>query len=315
MGFPGIFSASFPFTTSTPPGPTGLHINWTTPQGQVLAQADPVALQVSTDSTITLVRITLSTLDGDQTLVYDGSFTPEFSTSTVTTSPTLYSFSIQPTQGWQGSFLLIVEAEDSSPNSLSSTSFFYAPTPTQGSVLTQYVESVQSLSQYIVRLKLSIPVLVDQNYLDPTNYLFTQYDTDQNNVLAKEVINPFQANSSKHTGHSDEILIVTSKHNVGKVYTVEVRNLLTVDSTTLTGPADYPARFTKVDSMLTNFSGFYDTRPTAVLGTVMRAIAREDDIIGGAYYDHVLPKRDYMPSNVLTLNGQPLTLNGQYLVL
>lgn len=309
--------SDFVFDIEAPLPPVPPTVDWTTAPGSVLNPSDSIVVSVLTSDTLTGVTISATSLEGHSFLIYAGGvFSPGYETSAVIYDSTGAHFTLTADHGWTDTFSLTVSAQTVPGASTADTALYVItgglPAPPS---LPQYVESIQSLSQYIVRLKLTIPVLVDQNYLDPANYLFTQYDTDQNNVLAKEVINPFQANSSKHTRHSDEILIVTSKHSVGKVYTVEVKNLLTADSITLTGPADYPARFTKVDSMLTNFSGFYDTRPTAVLGTVMRAIAREDDIIGGAYYDHVLPKRDYMPSNVLTLNGQPLTLNGQYLVL
>lgn len=85
------------------------------------------------------------------------------------------------------------------------------------------------------------------------------------------------------------VYVVITEPTIGKTYSVTFQSLYTIAGT-IVDPilCKFIARPTKEDAVIRTRPGLYDVTPDSTLRKVMSAIARQDDLIGGARNDQFL---------------------------
>lgn len=122
----------------------------------------------------------------------------------------------------------------------------------------------------------------NSNLKNPVNYSITA--TDPSSLVVRV--------ESVRTGKSfsaSSILLVVSRFTVGAEYTVVVSSAVTTtagDSLFISeNSAKFIGRNTKIDSAVTSRPAMYDTTITSRLRSILNAIMREDELIGGSRSD------------------------------
>jgi hypothetical protein len=133
-------------------------------------------------------------------------------------------------------------------------------------------------------LEFNAPMRNEPALLDVANYAITPVGAGQSvnviSVLSGNRVNPTQ------------IQLIITNFSIGEKYLITVSSgIHVVDGTSLDASGrtgHFVGRRTKIDSLISSRPQMYDVRPTSVLRTILTAIGRQDDLLGGS-------RKDYLP--------------------
>lgn len=134
------------------------------------------------------------------------------------------------------------------------------------------------LGDDVVVLYLNDTVVVNSAFLDKTNYTISVLE-GSGAISIRNILPPKTALTT------NKIIIELDKPTKGTKYQILVSNLTTPSNTSVTGPAKFIGRRTKLATMLRGLAPHWDTRPTSLLRGLLAAVSIEDDRIGGSRSD------------------------------
>lgn len=140
------------------------------------------------------------------------------------------------------------------------------------------------MARDLLLLTFSVPMANNAALKAKSNYTISPLDTTQ---IAPQVLDVLTGN----TRNPQQIFLVVDSFVVGQTYSIVVNSALrAVDNTQLDTDgylAQFAGRRTKIDNIVGSRPQMYDTRPRSLLRTLLNAIGREDDIIGGSRNDRI----------------------------
>jgi hypothetical protein len=137
------------------------------------------------------------------------------------------------------------------------------------------------LSETVIELTFNTPVIVDAALLDTSNFQVEFYSAPgSTDVLVHRVMPGDSGGTSKFVS---TVQLITSKHTTGIRYKLTINNISSTLGGTLSAAevAGTGAR-TKVDDILSNIPSHFDKRPESLIRSLLSAIGKQDDLIGGS---------------------------------
>lgn len=133
----------------------------------------------------------------------------------------------------------------------------------------------------LVELVFTRNIKMDAVARDASTYQLELRSSEGRSVEVRRVLLPIDVTVS------DRVYLVVSRPTAGAVYRVHVlQSLRTPAGETHTTPAsDVIARPTKIDSIVNSRPRFYSRRPEGVHRSLLNAIGRQDDLIGGSFQE------------------------------
>jgi len=157
------------------------------------------------------------------------------------------------------------------------------------------VESIDVLDANKIRVVFSGDVVVDDNLLDPNNYVIEFADnlgfTDVDTIKVFPAVPKAESDSVQSNLVSTRYVeLLTKYHAPGQSYRITITNIRAADGTIVAERAlDATARRTKVDNILADAPSHIDTRPGANARALLVALGLEDDRIGGSLRELIIP--------------------------
>ncbi len=140
------------------------------------------------------------------------------------------------------------------------------------------ITSIELVSSTLVKLVYSVDVLVNDSYYDISNYIVTGTA-----ATVKEVM-PVYSTASIESPTASYTLLRLNPLLPGQSYTFGVTNLVSRYGTSVEADTlDIVAHSTKTDSALNILPSHFNKTPGSVVYSILSAITRSDEIIGGAF--------------------------------
>lgn len=145
-----------------------------------------------------------------------------------------------------------------------------------------FVESVTFITPYLLRLKLSSHVVIDELYTDPSNYDIRLH---KGTGTALEVVRVLDIHGEVNS--TNYLYLETDQHTIGLDYEIRIDKLHKTNGVpvSMANWAPYAARNTKTMAGLKSLPSHFDRRPDSLILNLMAAITLEDDAIGGSRND------------------------------
>lgn len=139
------------------------------------------------------------------------------------------------------------------------------------------LSNMEVLSRRTILAEFSDELLVDEAYLDPANYTVSIV-TGTGPIRVLRVL-PINTNTAL------SVILVTDYMTPGTRYQLSLSDLNDRVGNIIGGVGDLDAKDTKVDSILRSIPRHFDHRPESIMATVLTAIGKQDQDIGGARAD------------------------------
>ena len=162
-----------------------------------------------------------------------------------------------------------------------------------GDAASSTVDSIDILDANKIRIIFSGNVIVDENLLNPDNYLIEFSDNEGFTDVEAISVTPSVPDVLVDATQANEVSarwveVLTSYHTPGQSYRITVLNVLAVDGAVVEeNPLDATARRTKVDQVLSNVTKHFDKRLGSAPRALLTAIGLEDDRIGGSLNEEI----------------------------
>lgn len=143
--------------------------------------------------------------------------------------------------------------------------------------LDALVSDIEVYTRRTVRIKFTDEVVVNDAYNDINNY----------DISIVEGTGPVEVVSVLSTNESTtlELILVTQPMTAGTTYSLAVTQLFRRGGTTFNLVGSFIYRDTKTDSALRSIPKHFDKRETSLIATLLTAIGRQDDLLGGSRND------------------------------
>ncbi len=134
------------------------------------------------------------------------------------------------------------------------------------------------LAHNLILLRFDADLVVDSAYLDPTNYAVEVVD-GSGPVAVRRVL---RVNDLV----SEEVILVTDRMTLGTTYRVYTSASISArNGSPATTTGLITSRDTKVDSILRSLPKHFDKTPESTIASLLTAVARQDELIGGGRSD------------------------------
>jgi hypothetical protein len=172
--------------------------------------------------------------------------------------------------------------------------------------------TANQLTENTIIMELSSMVVVDSNLFDVTNYLVEVIDGAGDIAIRKivNVMDPARTHQqqTQHTTlipiqflTTDSIIIHVDKPTKGTTYRITATNLTSTDGSLVSGIGDFIGYRTKIETLRRSIPNHFDKKPESILSSLLIAIGREDDFIGGTGL-----RLSGLPNILLLEDGEPL---------
>lgn len=142
------------------------------------------------------------------------------------------------------------------------------------------VSDLDALTRKTLRIEFTDEVVTDDAYYDVSNYAIELID-GSGPIEIKSVL-PVNGTSTL------ELVLITQPMTLGSTYQLTANNLKNRNGSTISFSGQYIYRDTKVDSSLRSIPKHFDKRATSIMFSVLAAIGKQDDIIGGSRSDRLV---------------------------
>jgi len=142
------------------------------------------------------------------------------------------------------------------------------------------VSDLDVLTRKTLRVAFTDEIVTNDSYFDVSNYSITLVDGSG----PVEVVSVLPVNGTS----SLELVLVTQPMTLGTTYQLTANNLNDRNGATISFSGQYIYRDTKVDSALRSVPKHFDKRATSLIHSLLAAIGKQDDIIGGSRSDRLV---------------------------
>ena len=139
--------------------------------------------------------------------------------------------------------------------------------------------NIDIYSNRLVRFLFDDEILVNDAYNDPTNYR-VQVINGSGPVEVVGVL-PINKNTSL------DVILITQPLTAGTTYVATAISLTDRNDVSALYFGNFIARVTKIDSVLRSIPKHFDKRSTSLLSSMLQAVGKSDDTIGGSRKDSI----------------------------
>jgi len=169
-------------------------------------------------------------------------------------------------------------------------SYVYGTGSTYGSApSTALFSELYMLSETVIEITFSTPIMINDALKDTSNYQIEFFgNAGSTDVEVKRILAGPPEGSPNELKYTSSIYLVTSVHTKGQKYKITISGLTSTLGGVLssTDLHDTGTR-TKVDEILSSIPSHYDKRPESTIRSILTAIGKQDDLIGGSRREEI----------------------------
>lgn len=142
------------------------------------------------------------------------------------------------------------------------------------------VSDLDVLTRKAIQVTFTDEIVTNDNYYNAANYSIALID-GSGPVEIRDVL-PVNGTSSL------ELVLITQPMTLGSTYQLTANDLNDRNGATISFSGQFIYRDTKVDSALRSIPKHFDKRATSITHSLLAAIGKQDDIIGGSRSDRLV---------------------------
>ena len=142
------------------------------------------------------------------------------------------------------------------------------------------VSDLDVLTRKALRVEFTDEIVTNDNYYDVSNYALELVEGSG----PVEIVSVLPVNGTS----SLELVLITQPMTLGTTYQLTANNLNDRNGSTISFSGQFIYSDTKVDSTLRSIPKHFDKRATSIVHSLLAAIGKQDDIIGGSRSDRLV---------------------------
>jgi hypothetical protein len=142
------------------------------------------------------------------------------------------------------------------------------------------VSDLDPLTRKTILVTFTDEIVTNDNYHDVSNYTLELVDGPG----PVEIVDVLPVNGTSTL----ELVLVTQPMTLGTTYQLTANNLNDRNGATISFSGQFIYRDTKVDSALRSIPKHFDRRAVSIMHSIMAAIGKQDDLIGGSRSDRLV---------------------------